>query len=129
MLLVPTKENSMQVPAGMTESSVLSAIENAVSILVPNFKIPGFGSDDLAQEARLMAMECLPRYEPRPDADGRPTRPLENFVYSHIRRRLINFRRDHYRRADPPCKKCHLGVEHERDKKCDSYDQWYMRNE
>jgi DNA-directed RNA polymerase specialized sigma24 family protein len=86
----------------MTEQDVLDCIERVVLILGPRFLVPGCDCDDIAQEARMMALECLPRYRPE-------VAPLENFVMSHVKRRLINYKRDHHKRCDSPCRSCYNG--------------------
>ncbi len=56
-------------------------------------------------------------------------RPLESFLYRHVRNRLINFRRDHYYRNDPPCSECHSGSPCGKDGTlCKRYSQWSERN-
>lgn len=112
----------------MTEDQVLAAIEEAVRVLAPQFKIPGYAVEDVAQEARIMGMECLCRYDPQHDANGRPTRPLVNFLFGHIRRRLHNLRRDKFKRSDAPCRQCHSGEPHEPTRACDIYRSWLERN-
>jgi hypothetical protein len=34
------------------------------------------------------------------------SRPLENFLYTHVRNRFINYKRDNYLRNEVPCKTC-----------------------
>lgn len=119
----------MFLPAGMTEEEVLSTIEMVVQPLAGQFVFPGYDFDDLAQEARIFAMEALPRYNPAPDAEGRPTKPLENFLFSHVRNRLINFKRDHFRRTNSPCPACHNQVDHEPTPACKTYARWKRRND
>src|SRR5579884_2932262 len=119
----------MHLPHHMNEKDVLACIERVVSLLGHRFSFPGYDAEDIEQEGRIMALEALPRYDPRPDADGRPTRPLANFLMAHVRRRLLNLKRDHYRRSDAPCKACHAGTEHERDRRCEVYAEWKARND
>src|SRR5947208_703774 len=89
----------MHLPPNKTEAQVVEAIEKAVGMLAPSFAFGIYDVEDIRQEARIFAIEALPRY------DG--VRPLENFLYSHVKNRLINLRRDKFRRADAPCKACH----------------------
>jgi hypothetical protein len=93
----------------MTQSEVLATIEQVTAKLAPTFHLPGLGVDDLGQEARLFALELLPRYDPRPGEDGRPTQPLENYQIVGVRQRLITLPRNHWRRADSHCAAGHDG--------------------
>src|SRR3954469_6602012 len=76
----------MHLPPGLNESDVLQAIEDAVRLLAPHFTFPGWGVDDVAQEGRLLALEALPKYEPRLGPDGKPTRPLGPAIFSNSAR-------------------------------------------
>ena len=112
---------SVYLPPGKTEAEVMAAIENAVAILSPKYVFGYYALDDVQQEARIMGLECLPRYE--------PTKPLANFVFSHIRNRLCNLIRNKLRRNDPPCKQCHTGLPCKPDGMlCDKYAGWVERN-
>lgn len=76
----------------MTEEQVVSTILKISSRLASKYTFPNFEQDDISQEAFIIGMEALDRY------DG--VRPLENFLSIHIRNRLKNFKRDHYYRPD-----------------------------
>lgn len=115
----------MKVPPGKTEAEVLRAIEKAVNILAPSFEFGPYDTDDIKQEGFVFALEVLEKekYD--------PSRPLENFLYTHVRNRLINFRRNKFRRNDPPCKKCHDGEpcpSAGAKDLCDKYRSWLKRN-
>lgn len=58
--------------------------------LASHYAISYFTEDDIFQESFIMAMEAYPRW------DG--VRPLENFITTHLSRRLKNFQRDKYYR-------------------------------
>lgn len=111
-------------PSGYTEKQVISTIDNIVNMVAPSFKFGYFGIDDIKQEATLCALKALPKYDAR--------RPLENFMYRHIKNRLLNLMRDKYRRNDPPCKTCHKSLEgstsHKDKKYCKKYLSWQARN-
>lgn len=123
----------MRVPEGFTEGEVLAAIENAVKVLAPSFTFGIYDLEDVQQEARMEGCRVLERYDPRRDASGRPTRPLENFVYTCIRNRLIRLKRDKLRRTDPPCLLCHHGQggrsQHPDGQFCKGYLEWRKRND
>lgn len=110
----------MELPEGKTEREVLEAIERAVGALSPSFVFGAYGLDDIKQQARLFALEALPRYDPQ--------RPLFNFLCKHVRNRLINLKRDKHRRNDPPCLPCHHGSPCEGRAYCKKYEAWLHRN-
>lgn len=76
----------------MTEEQVVMTITRVSSRLANKYTFPNFEEDDISQEAFIIGMEALDRY------DG--VRPLENFLSVHIKNRLKNFKRDHYYRPD-----------------------------
>lgn len=110
----------MFIPKGSSEAEVLATIEAAVRVLAPQFKIPGFGIDDVLQEGRIFAMEALPRFD--------STRPLANFLFTHVRLRLINLVRNQVRRSDSPCSSCRDKLPHEWTNRCKTHEAWVKRN-
>ena len=74
----------------MTEKEVLEIINKVASRYAHKFRFGYFEADDIRQEAVIIAMEALERYE-----EGRP---LENFLAVHVKNRLNNFKRDKYYR-------------------------------
>jgi len=125
----------VRVPNGHTEATVLAAIEKAVGILAHEFRFGPHTVEDIAQQGRLLALELLERdvYDPRVDRDGKPTRSLGAFVYSHVHNRLCNFKRDNWQRNDPPCRACDDGYPCSRDREgtpthCKRYAGWLANN-
>jgi DNA-directed RNA polymerase specialized sigma24 family protein len=110
----------VQLPEGVTESDFLDAVSKACDLLAKTFAFGYYDSDDIRQEAFVFAAEGLSRYD--------PTRPLANFVYTHIKNRLINFRRDRFHRNDPPCLLCGRGGRHADGVQCDKFISWKKRN-
>lgn len=95
----------------LSENDLVALINRVVRQVAPSFKFGYFDSEDILQQARLYALEGLPRYNPE-----RGT--LESFLYTHIRFQLINLHRKHLKRTDPPdCP--------ETDKR---YKNWEQRN-
>lgn len=89
----------MKLPENHTEEQVLAAIENVVNSLAYKYTFFHHTLEDVKQEARILALEALPRY------DG--VRSLEAFLWVHVNNRLMNFKRDNYERRDnKPCNKC-----------------------
>jgi hypothetical protein len=117
----------------MTEDEVLQSIETAASALT-RFKFGPHDEEDIKQQGTLFALEALEAgsYDPRPGPDGKPTRPLVNFLYTHIRNRLTNFKRNQFKRTDPPCRSCHECLpgrtEHPDGQYCPKYEAWLKRN-
>jgi DNA-directed RNA polymerase specialized sigma24 family protein len=90
----------MKLPPGKTEEEVVESITRIVKILAKKFRFGFHSVEDLKQEGAFEAIKVLNKglYD--------PSRPLDNFLYTHIRNRLINFKRDHAGRNEPPCKTC-----------------------
>lgn len=76
----------------MTEEQVVSVIYKISSRLASKYTFPNYEEEDIAQEAFIIGMEAMSRYD--------EVRPLENFLSIHIKNRLMNFKRDNYYRPD-----------------------------
>lgn len=112
----------MRIPNNMTENQVMAAIEKIVNILAPNFKFGYYDVEDIKQEARIFGMNVMKHYD-----EGRP---LENFLYKHIKNRLINLKRDKYCRPKPPCLTCAENIEGcDNGQPCARYLKWLKRNQ
>lgn len=116
----------MKVPSNLSEGAVLDVIKNVVTLLAPSFRFGCYDVDDLKQEATMFAIRAMDKYD--------ENRPLANFIYSHVRNRLINFKRDNYRRTDSPCPACYQAdangrkPSHEGETFCVKYAHWRKRN-
>lgn len=114
----------MKPPTNMTEAEVLASIERAVGLLAGRFVFGSWDLDDVKQYGRMEAIRAMDRYD--------PSRPLDNFLYSHIKNRYINLLRDKYRRNDPPCRACHEGDGCDKSTAyspfCPVYAAWLERN-
>jgi DNA-directed RNA polymerase specialized sigma24 family protein len=114
----------MRIPTNMTESQVIAIMEKVVSVLAPSFRFGHYDVDDIKQEGIYFAIQAMERYD--------ESRPLENFLYSHVKNRLINLKRDKYRRNDSPCPNCHNAIdghtEHPDGQYCEKYISWRTRN-
>jgi len=88
----------MKIPKNMTEEQVMEVITLIISQISGKFKFGVYGIEDIRQEAFLLAIEALEKY------DGE--RKLENFLRVHIRNRLNNLKRNKHARYEPPCKSC-----------------------
>lgn len=78
----------MKLPRNMKESEVVSQIMAIVDRIAPKYSFNGYTIDDIKQEAFIICMDALDRYD--------PNRPLENFLSVHLSNRLKNFVRDNY---------------------------------
>ena len=116
----------------MTEEQVLQTINNIANRLAAKFKFGYHELEDMKQQARLFAWEGLKNY------DG--VRPLENFLWTHVRNRLYNFKRNNFGRPDKPCDVCPFydrnfinfkgyGCKaYDNHEECDLYMGWVSRN-
>lgn len=109
-----------QLPEWLSEEEFMLAVDHACSFLAKSFTFGYYDSDDIRQEAYIFSLEAISRYD--------RSRPLENFLFSHIRNRLINFKRDKFHRNDPPCDLCSTGEVHSDGLQCSKYILWYRRN-
>jgi len=78
----------MKIPKGMTESEVIAKINIVINRIAPRYAFSGYDVDDIKQEAFMICMDALLRYD--------VNRPLENFLSVHLSNRLKNFVRDNY---------------------------------
>lgn len=114
----------------MSEEEFLRIVDRIAGRLAPKFRFGYHSVEDMKQQARLEAIKGLEKYD--------NTRPLENFLWIHIRNRLFNFKRDNYERPDKPCFDCPFNAydrendecrEFEDFQYCELYDNWVKRNE
>lgn len=115
-------------PDGYSEAEVLAIIKKISGRLSHKFKFGYHELEDMKQQAALFAWEGLARY------DG--IRPLENFLWIHVRNRLFNFKRNNYGRPDKPCDNCPLDAYRNNEctaynnmLDCEWYEQWFGRNQ
>lgn len=88
----------MLIPQGMTEEEVMGTIELVIGRMAARYKFYGFEVEDIEQEAFILCMDALTRYNPK--------MPLENFLASHLSKRLKNLIRDnHFNSGDSENKK------------------------
>src|SRR5262245_32969761 len=89
------------------EDSARRAIEAEVVATAGLFR-QGFGyfdAEDIRQEAVILGLEALEdeRYDPE--------RSLAAFLYSHMKKRLVNLYRNTFYRSERPCRCCALDAE------------------
>lgn len=123
------KKNNL--PHGVTEQEFLTVLDNISKRLGHKFKFGYHSFDDMKQQAAIFALEGLEKYDNK--------RPLENFLWTHVRNRLFNYKRDNYQRPDKPCLTCPLYDPHckkssnqctefSNKNDCELYNSWDARN-
>ena len=116
----------------ISEEEFLRVLDNIGNRLANKFRFAYHEIEDMKQQAAIFAIEGLENYDNK--------RPLENFLWTHVRNRLFNYKRNNYQRPDKPCLKCPLfdknfqnsvsGCSKFRDKNdCELYKAWSNRNE
>lgn len=87
----------MKIPKNMTYDQLMKQIEVVVNRIAPKYTFNTYDVDDIKQEAFIICMDALERYDQK--------RPLENFLSVHLSNRLKNFVRDNYYTKDEEEKK------------------------
>lgn len=78
----------MKIPKNMKKEDVIKQIKLVVDRISPKYTFNGYDLDDIKQEAFIICMDALNRYDQK--------RPLENFLSVHLSNRLKNFVRDNF---------------------------------
>jgi len=116
----------------ITEEEFVEVWEKISKKLGYKFKFGYHSYEDMKQQAAIFALEGLKNYDNK--------RPLENFLWTHVRNRLFNYKRDNYQRPDKPCLTCPFYRPKESDcisecsefnnkNNCSLYSSWIKRNE
>ena len=92
------KQNNIFIRKKIKEQDFLTALDNISKKLIYKFRFGYHETIDMKQQAAIFAMEGLEQYD--------NSRPLENFLWTHVRNRLFNFKRDNYFRPDNVCVGC-----------------------
>jgi len=125
------KKKTTSLPNNVDEQDFLNALENISKRLGHKFKFGYHSYEDMKQQAAIFALEGLEKYDNK--------RPLENFLWTHVRNRLFNYKRDNYQRPDNPCLNCifydphrnhslNQCKEHTNKSNCPEYNNWNNRN-
>jgi hypothetical protein len=115
----------------VSEEDFLRVLDNIGKRLAHKFRFGYHDIEDMKQQAAIFALEGLEKYD--------NTRPLENFLWTHVRNRLFNYKRNNYQRPDIPCLSCPLYDPNYKVSKnqcskyankddCDLYSTWATRN-
>jgi hypothetical protein len=115
----------------INEQKFLDTVNTITKKLAYKFKFGYHEIEDMKQQIYIFALEGLKNYDNK--------RPLENFLWTHVRNRLFNYKRDNYQRPSPPCLTCPLfdpkfkasssGCKKFHNKsECELYASWEKRN-
>lgn len=107
------------------ETELITTIYRVASRLANKYRFGYHSVEDIKQQAAVFALEGLSSY------DG--IRPLENFLWTHVRNRLYNYKRNNFERPDKPCFHCPLFKEgtcsqFDDTQECDLFHGWMSRN-
>jgi len=123
------KSNPKKIMNKVTEGEFVAAWEKISQKLGYKFKFGYHSHEDMKQQAAIFALEGLKNYD--------TTKPLENFLWTHVRNRLFNYKRDNYQRPDKPCLTCPFHdtksssecSEFCNKNDCSLYNSWIKRND
>lgn len=116
----------------ISDEEFLEVLDKITKRLAHKFKFGYHSAEDMKQQAAIFALEGLKNYDYK--------RPLENFLWTHVRNRLFNYKRNNYQRPDKPCLTCPLYDPNYKTsnnqcskflekKDCDLYSSWSKRND
>ena len=126
------KKTAKSIPKGYTEEEVVEILENVARRLCSRFKFGYHDIEDIKQQAILEGWKVLTEKKYNGE------HPLENFLWVHVKNRLVNFKRDNYERITKPCEKCPYKAYDKENNEClkygdnledcKFYHKWIMRN-
>lgn len=126
------KPNPDNLPNNVSHEEFLRVLDNISKRLGHKFRFGYHDFDDMKQQAAIFALEGLEKYD--------NTKPLENFLWTHVRNRLFNYKRNNYQRPDKPCLTCpffdkayqsstNQCSKFTNKNDCELYSSWANRNE
>jgi DNA-directed RNA polymerase specialized sigma24 family protein len=107
------------------EAELIATIYKVATRLANKYRFGYHSVEDIKQQAAVFALEGLSSY------DG--IRPLENFLWTHVRNRLYNYKRNNFERPDKPCFHCplyknNMCSQFDDTEECDLFHGWITRN-
>lgn len=128
----PSKTTHEKFHPTISEEEFVSVWDKISKKLGYKFKFGYHSHEDMKQQAAIFALEGLKNYDNK--------RPLENFLWTHVRNRLFNYKRDNYQRPDKPCLSCPFFKpncsktpsecsEFATKNECSLYSSWITRND
>jgi DNA-directed RNA polymerase specialized sigma24 family protein len=130
---IPKKKNQQtNLPHNVSNEEFIRVLDNISKRLGHKFRFGYHDFEDMKQQAAIFALEGLEKYD--------NTKPLENFLWTHVRNRLFNYKRNNYQRPDKPCLNCpffdksykcsnNQCSEFTNKSDCGLYAAWASRNE
>jgi len=122
------KQKKKKTKKKIDEQELLRVIDVITKKLAYKFKFGYHDIEDMRQQISIFAIEGLENYD--------HIRPLENFLWTHVRNRLFNYKRDNYQRPDKPCYTCPLYNKkttecnkYSNKNDCELFYSWSKRNE
>lgn len=92
--ILPTSSETELSLATLSQDEILSCINYVVDYLAPGFIFYPMDIDDIKQEGRQAAFKVLGKFNPNFKKTGTIEDRLKSFLFTHVRNRLINFKRD-----------------------------------
>lgn len=122
----PSKQLSLKIRqlSKISEPELIAILYEVARRVAPKFTFGYFKLEDIIQEAVIMGVEALPRYD--------EARPIRNFLYIHMRNRLDNLMRNKFFRDECPCNLCRNCIDgqtrHTDGYFCDKFKKWLELN-
>lgn len=128
---MPKTTKKKKLPHNIDEKEFVEILHRIVKKLGYKFIFGYHSYEDMYQQAAIFAIEGLEKYD--------SSKPLENFLWTHLRNRLFNFKRDNFKRPDKPCLTCpffdkdcakstNQCSKYSQILDCSLYKKWYVRN-
>lgn len=111
----------MNYPSGITEEQFVDVVNAVANVVAQNYSFGYYDPEDIRQECFCFAIKALPKFDPSKSQ-------LSTFLSNHIKRRLINLRRDKLTRKQTPCVKCQQCQTDAERNSCKRYRRWQKRN-
>jgi hypothetical protein len=86
------------------EPEFLATVKEIAAKLSYKFRFDIHNMDDITQQCYIFAMDALNRYKPE-------VGPIAPFLYTHLKNRLVNFKRDQTLRKTPNRQEVHENIE------------------
>lgn len=120
----------MKLPKGYTEEQVVRQMKNAVGHLAKHFIFGYYDLDDIKQEGYLYAIDAVEKY----DVDNSRGCSLYTYIYTYVKNRLLNLRRDKMERLESPCDGCKDAADGQcrvfgQEELCPIWAAWRRRND
>lgn len=113
-------ERGRKVSLREAEADIFRIVQQVARGLAPKYTYGYHTRQDIEHDAVILALEVLEgeKYD--------ASRPLENFLYVHLGRRLTNNIRRHFYRGEPPCTCC--DPLNPPPSPCRKWIDWHRRN-